>query len=152
MKFPTLRHSPVKTKRIRCFDGGVNMADPPYAILENQLSECRNMCFEDGVLRRRKGLMATSGDRINTSLPQLGLEAEYRVYNTQVNANGTTAQIATCTYYEYDSAYTVYVHFIAANGTKTSGGQMVFSRTSESSFYIPKENFTLSLRIHQKIR
>ena len=139
MKFGSLKPMQIETVKVRQFDGGLNLADAPYQIGDNQLTECKNMRFDGGALKRRKGLAAVADDLINTILPTKWIDASYRVHNVTVSVGGKTARVVTCMYYEYDSLYTICVHLLTADGEKTDAGQLVFSRTSSDCFYVPEK-------------
>lgn len=56
MKFPKINKQPLRTVTVPDLAGGVNMRDGLTDVADNQLTECKNMWFKDGVLRTRCGL------------------------------------------------------------------------------------------------
>lgn len=56
MNFPIMNRQPTRTVGIPKLSGGVNLRDSVTLVNDNQLTDCKNMWFKDGVLKTRPGL------------------------------------------------------------------------------------------------
>lgn len=55
MEFPLINKQPIRTVNIPDLSGGVNQRDALYNINDNQLTDCLNVWFKDGILKTRPG-------------------------------------------------------------------------------------------------
>lgn len=56
MKWPKINRQSLRTVRVPKLSGGVNMRDSVTLVEDNQLTDCLNMWYKDGVLKTRPGL------------------------------------------------------------------------------------------------
>lgn len=56
MKYPTINKQPLRTISIPELSGGVNLRDGASAVNDNQLTDCENVWFTDGLLKTRPGI------------------------------------------------------------------------------------------------
>lgn len=59
MKFPVMNKRPRQVVSIPELRGGLNLRDSVSMVNDNQLTECKNMWFSEGVLRTRPGIADT---------------------------------------------------------------------------------------------
>ena len=79
MKFPKMRPQPAKELKIPDLAGGMNIRDGLSEVLDNQLTDCVNMWWQDGILKTRPGIRCVG--QITTD----GIESEvilksYNIY------------------------------------------------------------------------
>ena len=55
MSFPLINKQPLRGINIPDFSGGINLRDAIYQINDNQLTDCKNVWFKNGVLKSRPG-------------------------------------------------------------------------------------------------
>lgn len=60
MKLPFFKAGKTVKVNVAAFDGGMNMTDAPWLMQDNQLADCRNMWFQNGLLRTRAGFWTSS--------------------------------------------------------------------------------------------
>lgn len=65
MRFPTINDHPLRRVSVPQLSGGINKTDHPSYINDNQLTECNNMWFKDGVLRTRPGVVSKNASGAN---------------------------------------------------------------------------------------
>lgn len=56
MKFPKMRPQSSKELKIPDLAGGINLRDGLSAVMDNQLTDCKNMWYQDGILKTRPGI------------------------------------------------------------------------------------------------
>lgn len=56
MKFPKINKQPKRTVGMPELSGGVNLRDAVTLVNDNQLTDCKNMWYKDGILKTRPGL------------------------------------------------------------------------------------------------
>ncbi|MBR5223246.1 MAG: hypothetical protein IKV81_03680 [Clostridia bacterium] len=64
MKFPKLRPQGAKVLKVPDLAGGLNLRDGVSEVLDNQLTQAKNVWFQDGVLKTRPGIMALNNKLI----------------------------------------------------------------------------------------
>lgn len=57
MQYPSLNRSAAQSIKIPYLNGGVNLSDAVNAVSDNQLTDCKNMWWNNGALRTRPGTM-----------------------------------------------------------------------------------------------
>lgn len=60
MKYPTINKQPMRTVNIPELSGGVNLRDGVSAVNDDQLTDCENVWFADGLLKTRPGIATVS--------------------------------------------------------------------------------------------
>ncbi len=60
MKWPMMNKYPLRTVTVPKLSGGVNLRDAVTLIKDNQLTECLNMWYKDGILKTRPSLYTNS--------------------------------------------------------------------------------------------
>lgn len=61
MRYPIMNRKPERTVEIPALSGGLNIRDGENAILDNQLSEAKNVWFKDSRLKTRPGMRFNEG-------------------------------------------------------------------------------------------
>ena len=69
MKFPKLRPQGAKVLKVPDLAGGLNLRDGVSEVLDNQLTQAKNMWFQDGVLKTRPGIYIDENQKQNNELP-----------------------------------------------------------------------------------
>ncbi len=57
MKYPSINKQPMRSISIPELSGGLNLRDGISAVNDNQLTDCKNVWFKDGILKTRPGLV-----------------------------------------------------------------------------------------------
>lgn len=70
MKFPKLRPQGAKVLKVSDLAGGLNLRDGVSEVLDNQLTQAKNVWFQDGVLKTRPGIMALNNKLIGRVGPR----------------------------------------------------------------------------------
>lgn len=101
MQYPDMSKQPHRAVKVPALDGGVNYTDMPYAVQDNQLTECKNMWWHNGALRTRPGLeykertlegfdiIGADGTPMTFNLAQPLSEWETVLINLDDNMDGT---------------------------------------------------------------
>ena len=55
MGFPLINKQPIRQINIPDLSGGINLRDAIYSVNDNQLTDCKNVWFKDGMLKTRPG-------------------------------------------------------------------------------------------------
>lgn len=64
MKYPMISKQPRREVSVSQFSGGLNLRDSMTGIRDNQLTECENMWYKEGMLRTRPPFL-TDGKAVN---------------------------------------------------------------------------------------
>lgn len=137
MKYESLKRQTVKTLKLKGFDGGVDLQNPPFEISNNKLSGCQNMWFKDSRLQTRPGFRADEKKVTRTEVLGTSGELKYNICDTQVFHNGVYCQIATSDVETDDYAHYTYVYLVDAENNISPIGKMSFLRLSSDIFYTP---------------
>ncbi len=137
MKYSSLKRQSVKSLKVDKFDGGVNYKFPNSQIGDNQLSECKNMWFNDSRLRTRPGFLAQSDKAIHTQIYGHTGDLEYKITDTEVFYNESYYRIATSDVLTDDYAHYTYVYLVDLLGNIEPIGHMAFLRKTSEIFYKP---------------
>lgn len=70
MKFPKMRPSGSKHLSVPDLAGGLNLRDGVSEILDNQLTQAKNVWWRDGVLKTRPGVYISEGQKIENGMYQ----------------------------------------------------------------------------------
>ena len=70
MRLPIKRQHAAQTLSLPDFSGGLNMRDGITEVLDNQLIDCNNVWYKDGVLKTRPGINAVEGGIVD--IPRFG--------------------------------------------------------------------------------
>lgn len=136
MKYSSLQHTGVRKFNIGELGGGVNLYDLPCNAADNQLTHCRNIWYDGGLLKTRPGLNGGTDNILRQSLSK-GEEYNYFLTDTVFYVNGEYKQIAVENYCEDDSRIYIYIYFIGSDKGITSAGSLLFNRVTSDIFYSP---------------
>lgn len=137
MKYDSLRKSHTKTLRVKSLDGGINKQEPPLYINDNQLSDCKNVWFQNGNLQTRKGLSCDSEKTLITPIGGYYGENQYKIHKTSICIEGENLLIATAESCTDDYMYSCNVFLISERGDYRAIGKLSFFRTTSEIFYTP---------------
>ena len=87
MKYPLMNRQPERTVEIPAFSGGLNLRDGENAILDNQLSEAKNVWFKNSRLKTRPGMRFNEGNFTSVRPPIQNMNG-FKVHKDIVNAEG----------------------------------------------------------------
>ncbi len=87
MKYPVLNRKPERTVEIPALSGGLNLRDGANAILDNQLSEAKNVWFKHSRLKTRPG-MRLDAENVLKTIAQNQDVIEFKVHEDIVDLNG----------------------------------------------------------------
>lgn len=143
MKYPHLKPEIVKEYKISALDGGINRYNSPELILDNQLSESRNMWYKNGTLRSRMGVSCIDGSVISDDLyANILRPLEFtKSYFTVDGNNCRIAYLLTGDGYTYEF---LKIFFVSEDGTFTSAGSIHFHRVDSTAFYRLENVFFMS--------
>ena len=143
MKYPKLPGDRTYTLNLPPMNGGLNLHDAATQISDNQLTDCENMIFEDGMLRSREGIFIDPG-LVSTESDQ-GLVHETMRYRVHPIRNDT---IITEEYYYGRSFYmeepggspigeplkyrTAFTHVSLKGGELAAGEPVIFDGAFEN--------------------
>lgn len=136
MKYSSLQHTGVRTFNTGELCGGVNLYDLPCNVADNQLTHCRNVWYDGGLLKTRPGLNGTTENILRQSLLN-GEDYNYFLTDTVFYVDGEYKQIAVENYCEDDSRIYSYVYFIGSDKSITGAGHLLFNRIMDDIFYFP---------------
>lgn len=93
MRFPTVGRRRQGKMTVTAFDGGLNRRDLPAAVAENQLTDCENFWWKNGMLCSRPAVRATQteavGGRVTVSGARLNRVQEGRLTVGTLSSDGT---------------------------------------------------------------
>ena len=81
MKLPKLQPTAAKTITINDFSGGLNLRDGMSEILDNQLTESKNMWWSDGVLKTRPGIENRGEGVISNEILECGNNFDLKTHD-----------------------------------------------------------------------
>ena len=129
MKYDSLKKTSYKTLRVKNLDGGINCLLSPSDIEDNQLSDCKNVWFRDGVLKTRAGTRVDAAKYIKPEETDTFYKYEYKLHNAGLNIAGEYMRIATGEICVEDYVYYCNVFFVGENGNFLPAGKISFFRT-----------------------
>ena len=77
MRFPKMRPRQALELKILDLAGGLNLRDGLSEVLDNQLTECKNMWYQDGILKTRPGFKTTAENVLYTGTSAGRAEIRY---------------------------------------------------------------------------
>lgn len=137
MKYDSLKKTSYKTLRVKNLDGGINCLLSPSDIEDNQLSDCKNVWFRDGVLKTRAGTRVDASKYIKPEETDTFYKYEYKLHNAGLNIAGEYMRIATGEICVEDYVYYCNVFLVGENGNFLPAGKISFFRTTSEIFYTP---------------
>lgn len=88
MRYPMINKQPRRTVNVPDLVGGINLRDGVSGVLDNQLTECKNMWHHNGLLRTRPNLVAHMENNVTvgTSMYAVPIEQkEHRDIQKKIN-------------------------------------------------------------------
>lgn len=90
MRLPSMRKQSAQMLSLPDLSGGLNMRDGISEVLDNQLTECRNMWWRDGLLQTRAAMIQNDskislGSSVDASAPKI---RKHNCYNTVSGIKG----------------------------------------------------------------
>lgn len=138
MKYDSLKKTTTKTFKVPKFDGGLNSSYfSPSKIDDNQLSDCKNVWFKDGVLQTRAGLAVDIATAYETDPLGYWSMYKYKIHDTVIHKEGVYYRLATSYVETDDYVYIINVYLISEYGQITSLGKISYFRTTSDIFYTP---------------
>ncbi len=148
-------HLPIKRKHeahilsLPDLSGGLNMRDGISEVLDNQLTDCKNMWWKDGLLRTRAA-MIQNDSKINLGAAAEGSAPKIRQHNCYNTVSGTKGQLCSVVYNNKINFFWNYGKSITniASISKTPSSYFVcqYSNTLYC-FTINKEIYSLDLSV-----
>lgn len=139
MNFTIPDTAKVKTLHITQLDKGLNLAENTHNSDINGLSDCKNVWFNNGVLKSRPGLYTTPENFINDEFYRDGFFYHFCPDDTEITIDGELKKIVVEEIEYDDSAYICLIHLINSDGVAENCSELIFNRTSGSTFYIPEK-------------
>lgn len=72
MRYPSINKQPKRSVSIPSLKGGINLRDSLTLINDDQLTDCKNVWFKDGLLKTRPGLKSVGVIEYDNFAPSLG--------------------------------------------------------------------------------
>ena len=139
MKFPEMNTAKTHTLHIPSFTDGLDSEQNPHENNVGGLEECENLSPNGGLLKTRLGLDTTPEHVIKSLRYSRGYYHTYKSENFETEIEGERKFIVTETV-EYDiSTHVCLTHFINPDGTDWGNLQILFSRVSDDTFFIPQK-------------
>lgn len=137
MKYSPIPHKMAERFVVERLDGGLNLADSPEAISENQLSNCLNVWHSGGVLKTRPGIY-TEAESLLYRISSQWDEVQHRFTDATVYYNGEYRRIAIITSVEDDSLIYCRFYLLGSGGSVVQIGTVNYYRVSSEIFFKPK--------------
>ncbi len=139
MKFPEMNTAKQHTLHIPSFTDGLDTEQNPHEYKNTGLYECENVWANGGLLKTRLGLDTTPEHVIKSLRYSRGYYHTYKAENFETEIDGELKFIVSETV-EYDiSTHVCLTHFINPDGTDWGSAQILFSRVSDDTFFIPQK-------------
>ncbi len=97
MNLPIVRKQPAQMQELRDLSGGLNMRDGISEVLDNQLTDCKNMWWKDGLLKTRAA-MIQNDSKINLGAAAEGSASKIRQHNCYNTVSGIKGQLCSAVY------------------------------------------------------
>lgn len=139
MNFPEMNTAKRHTLHIPSFANGIDTEQNPHENKSNGLAECENVWAKGGLLKTRLGLDTTPDNMIKSLRYSKGYYHTFKDENFELEIDGELKHVVT-EMVEYDiSTQVLMTHYLNADGTLWGSGQILFSRVSDDTFYIPQK-------------
>ncbi len=143
MKYPVLKtknNNQTKMLTLDGFDSGINCENGDYAQDGSILSDCENMCFEDGALKTRNGFCANPNSAIELLEYDDTVYLPFTVTETVYFNNSNPYNLAyLCTGNDIEANLRFFL--VDSLGNVSSAGSIYIHRVDFQTFYIPKNVF-----------
>lgn len=122
MCFPIMNKQPRRNVNIPDLAGGVNYRDGITEVNDNQLTECKNMWFKDGVLRTRPSCLAK-----NSQIKNISNDSNMGGYFTRTfdeviySANSTNYVLSSVLFQAPNQNDKIYFYWVGKSGSKALG-------------------------------
>lgn len=137
MKYTSLKKQDVEVQHIKVPTKGIDNSTKREKIGEDFLSFSKNIMFENGVLKTRKGLNSKLDCLFDTSFADVAESRKIQVTDTYVNLNEERLRLVRADV-KYDiSLFFVFVFGVNKNGNIKSLGKILFRRRDDDTFFIP---------------
>lgn len=97
MRLPIMRKQKAHILSLPDLSGGLNMRDGISEVLDNQLTDCKNMWWKDGLLKTRAA-MIQNDSKINLGDAAEGSAPKIRQHNCYNTVSGVKAQLCSVVY------------------------------------------------------
>lgn len=139
MKFPEIKTARQNTLHIKSLTNGLCVEQNPHEYKSGGLEECENVWAENGLLKTRLGLDTTPDHIVKSLRYSKGYFHTYKAEGFEVEIDGELKYVVSETV-EYDiSTHVCLTHFLNSDGTDWGSSQILFSRVSDDTFYIPQK-------------
>ena len=138
MKFVSLNRKNKELLNISAPHKGMNLTKPTVHLSDGATGMCKNMIYEGGVLKTRKGLKTDFTNILDIGIMSDGYNYEFFGTETEVFHNGENKRIAAIKV-EYDISHQfIMVYLIGEKGDNEHLGYMHFMRVDDTNFYVPQ--------------
>lgn len=138
MKFVSLNRKNKELLNISAPHKGMNLTKPTVHLSEGTTGMCKNMIYDGGVLKTRKGLKTDFSNILDIGIMSDGYNYEFFGTETEVFHNGENKRIAAIKV-EYDISHQfIMVYLIGENGGNENIGYIHFMRVDDTTFYVPQ--------------
>ncbi len=97
MRLPIMRKQSAQVLSLPDLAGGLNMRDGISEVLDNQLTDCKNMWWKDGLLKTRAAMLQNDS-KINLGDAAEGSAPKIRQHNCYNTVSGTKGQLCSVVY------------------------------------------------------
>lgn len=136
MKYVNLKQKKREILHISAPKKGMNLVKPTVHLDDGEIGFSKNVIFDGGMLKTRAGIKAENV--LDTSIVPGKADFEYFSTDAKLFYDGEVKRIVAAGAFYADSHYYLMVYLVGSKGDITSLGYMQFSRTSDDTFYIPR--------------
>lgn len=117
MKYPAISKQPRRSVSVPELSGGVNLRDSISMISDNQLTECKNMWYHNGILRTRPACKAVSQNSIGRVSSDENV-SRFKAF-PHIKKNGMVLHSCQKNYLSWDESYAADILFWWQGGEDT---------------------------------
>ncbi len=112
MKYPMINKQPRREVNVPELSGGLNLRDSLTGVRDNQMTDCVNMWYKDGMLRTRPGFV--TNDRMAIKMNNGGSVLQHKRINMHNEIKKGNAVLMSCWCFEgdYGNQWRSYIHFM----------------------------------------
>ena len=138
MKIPTLKKDFKNFERTISLNGGINTKTSPMLISENEIVECNNVIFEEALLKSRKGFCTDASKVFDVSENYERFKTPFKFLSDKYIIDGKECRFGYSVIWDEQSYAFLNTYMVFCDGTRKDLSPILFNRSSENSFFVPK--------------
>lgn len=137
MRLPKMRPRPAMELRVPDLGGGMNLRDGLSEILDNQLTDCKNLWWQDGLLKTRPGFNETEAIRIDGSQEENVWDADVKKHNCFYDKDGVKGQLCSVKTFVYEEMENkTYINFFWLFGNSQTALPVLFINGTDLKYFV----------------